>query len=181
MNFADSLLRHAGARGAVLLLILFWAARPAMSQSRVNPDSLWRIQYQQRIRKARLNGIYIPQNLGDAHRQLNRLISPEAREKFKRMSENQVKHKLFFSLNRWICVNWSLYEGSRLGESLRRLGLYHPEDQATFIIITYHRKLNGRPLDAKSLIESLAAQRKKYYANRRKVIKVVPVPAPNSD
>ncbi len=147
----------------------------AQAQSLSSQDSVWQKQYEKRILKKTINGVYIPANLGEAHRQLNRLISPEARQKFKQMTEDEVRHKLFFSLGRWMTVNWSLYEGSRLGQRMRVLGLYHPEDMAEFIMITYHRKLNKKPLGAKQLIEDMTAKRKAAWAKRHQVI-VLPKP-----
>jgi len=147
----------------LLVLTTFFA------QAQTKQDSIWERNYQKRIQKSKLNGIYIPRNLGDAHARLNRLISPEARQKFMNMSEDQVRHKLFFSLGRWISFNWGFYDGSRLSHRLRKLGIYHPDDMAEFIMITYHRKLNHRELGAKELIEAFAKKRKKELEKRRKV------------
>ncbi len=151
---------------AVLVLL---ALTTVFAQAQSKQDSIWERNYQKRIRKAKLNGIYIPRNLGDAHARLNQLISPEARQKFKNMTEDQVRHKLFFSLGRWITYNWGFYEGSRLSARLRKLGIYHPDDMAEFIMITYHRKMNHKELGAKALVEGFAAKRKKELEKRRKV------------
>lgn len=56
--------------------------------------------------------------------------------------------------------NWSFYEGSRLTVFLNGLGLYHPDDMARFIIITYHRSINRNPLEVKALITNLQEKRK---------------------
>ena len=152
------------------LLFLLLMASPFFAQAQTEQDSIWQKKYERRILKKRINGIYIPQNLGDAHLQLNKLISPEARQKFKNMTEDQVRHKLFFSFGRWITVNWNFYEGSRLSHSLRKLGVSYPEDMAEFVMITYHRKLNRRPFDAKTLIEEMVAKRKKAWEKRHQVI-----------
>ncbi len=95
------------------------------------------------------------------------------------MTEDQVRHKLFFSLGRWIIYNWGFYDGSRLSDRLRKLGIYHPEDMAEFIIITYHRKMLQQPLNAKELIEQMTEKRKKEWEKRHKVT-ILPKPkAPN--
>lgn len=153
----------------LLTLFLLVALTSIFAQAQSKQDSIWERNYQKRIKKAKLNGVYIPQNLGDAHARLNRLISPEARQKFMNMTEDQVRHKLYFSLGRWISFNWGFYDGSRLSDRLRKLGIYHPDDMAEFIMITYHRKLNHKPLSAKELIKGFAAKRKKELEKRRKV------------
>ena len=153
----------------LLTLILLVALTSLFAQAQTKQDSIWERNYQKRILKTKLNGVYIPQNLGDAHARLNRLITPEARQKFKNMTEDQVRHKLFFSLGRWISYNWGFYDGSRLSHRLRKLGIYHPDDMAEFIMITYHRKMNHRGLDAKQLVGAMAEKRKKELEKRRKV------------
>ena len=132
-------------------------------------DSIWAQEYQKRIKKKELLGVYIPTHIGDAHRELTRLISPQARQKFMSMTEDQAEHKLFFSLGRWIIVNWGFEGGSRLSHSLREFGLTHPEDMAAFLIVTYHRKLAHRPLNPKPLIERLLKDRRVEWERRRKV------------
>ena len=142
------------------------------NRASVHQDSVWKVNYQKRIKKAKLFGIYIPQNMGDAHRRLSKLISPEARQKFDMMTEDQVAHKLFFSLGRWIILNWGLEEGSRLSHDLRKLGLSHPEDMAKFLMITYHRKRQRLPFNAKPLIDKLVKARKEEWQKRHKVISI---------
>ncbi len=161
--------------------ILFWVcsllflSQPVLGQpdrAIAIQDSIWAKNYQKRIKKAKLYGIYIPQNMGDAHLRLSRLISPEAKQKFDMMTEEQVAHKLFFSLGRWIILNWGLEDGSRLSHDLRKLGLTHPEDMAQFLMITYHRKRQHLPFNAKSLIHKLVKARKEEWQKRHKVITI---------
>ena len=153
----------------ILALFLLVSLCTVFAQAQTKQDSIWERNYQKGIKKAKIDGVYIPKNLGDAHARLNRLISPEARQKFKNMTEDEVRHKLFFSLGRWIRFNWGFYEGSRLSHRLRKLGVYHPDDMAEFIMITYHRKMQRKELNAKELIEAMSEKRKKEFEKRRKV------------
>lgn len=110
--------------------------------------------YERRIRQEYINLVYIPKDLADAFVQLNELTDKESRLKFKNMSEEDAARKLHFSLGRWIILNWGFYEGSRLSHYIREnLGIYHPDDMAQFIIVTYHRNLNRKPLQVKELVD----------------------------
>src|SRR5690606_32780541 len=71
-------------------------------------------EYQKRIQKEFLNGVYIPKDLADCFVQLNRLTDDASKTKFKNMPEEDAARKLHFSLGRWIIYNWGFYEGSRL-------------------------------------------------------------------
>lgn len=124
--------------------------------------------YQDRIVKEYLFEVYIPKDLTDAFIQLNKLIDEPSKQKFKSMPEEEAADRLFFSFGRWIIHNWGFYGGSRLSHFLRGLGITHPEDMARFIIITYHRNLNRKPLDVKALIERFQAERLKELEERRK-------------
>ena len=124
--------------------------------------------YQKRITQEYLFEVYIPADLTDAFIQLNKLIDEPSKLKFKSLEEEEAANRLFFSLGRWIMHNWGFYGGSRLSHFLRELGISHPEDMARFIIITYHRNLNRKPLDVKPLLERFQAERKKEVEERRK-------------
>lgn len=128
--------------------------------------------YQWRIQQTNLAGVYIPKDLFDAIKQLNKLTDTTSRLKFKLLSENDAEHKLFFSLNRWIVTNWGLYEGSRLGDYLKDNKIYFPEDQATAVIISWHRTLNGKDINFREITSRLSEKRKKEKEERlKKVLK----------
>ena len=140
----------------ILMLLtcsLFAQQKPASSPEEFDKRYEWRIQ------QDFLDGTYIPKDLTDVFVELNRLIDKPSQAKFKAASEKEVVHKLYFSLGRWMTVNWGFYEGSRLSEFLRQLELYHPEDMSRFLITTYHRNLNKSKLDVKELVLSLQEER----------------------
>lgn len=124
--------------------------------------------YQKRIKEEYLHQVYIPKDLTDAFLQLNQLIDRESKDKFKSIPENIAATKLHFSLGRWIIHNWGFYGGSRLSHHLKALGLYHPDDMASFIIISYHRSINRNNINVKPLIEQINAARKKMEEDRAK-------------
>ncbi len=108
--------------------------------------------YKRRIAQEYLNGVYIPKNLTDVFYHLNKLTQEEDIKKFKAATEEEVEVKLFPSLGRWMIHNWGFYSGSRLSHYLKSVGLTHPEDMARFLMVTYHRSLNDKPLDVKPLV-----------------------------
>lgn len=129
--------------------------------------------YEKRITKAELDGVYIPKDLNDAFRQLDLLTDESSRQKFKQMAEEDARHKLHFSLGRWITRNWGFYGGSRLTVHLNQSGLFEPDDMARFIIITYHRRLNRRPLEAPALIDEFQEMRRLEREKRLRQGKVI--------
>lgn len=148
-------------------------AKPAPPEQKGPPSSEADIRklYEENIKKERINGIYIPKDLRDAHVQLSKLAA-ESEGKFKALPEDQVlvKNRV---LRQWIILNWSLYEGSRIGKYLRDLGLSYPEEQAELLILTWHRSLNGKDLGIKEYVEAKKALHLKEAEERRKQGKII--------
>lgn len=124
-------------------------------------------EYQKRIKKEYLNRVYIPKDLADCFIQLNKLIDEESKRKFKTAPEEVVARKLHFSLGRWMMVNWSFYQGSRLSAYLKNIGIFYPDDMARFIIISYHRNLNRKELKVKEQVEFYQEYRKKKFEEEK--------------
>ena len=118
-------------------------------------------QYQERIKKDKLNNVYIPKNLEDALLHLDKIVSPESQEKFRAIPEDSVCLLMHNRLGNWIILNWGFYGGSRLSHYLRSAGVTFPDDMADFIILAYHRKLNGKPYTIKELAVYFREKRKK--------------------
>lgn len=137
-------------------------AKPAETEAEFEQN------YQWRIAQERLDGIYIPKDLVNAFEELNRLIEPSAKATFMSAAEDEVVHKLFFSLGRWISQKWGFYEGSRLSHYFKSLGVTHPEDMSQLVMVSYHRYLHKKPLDIKVQIEAIKEKRKKEYEERLK-------------
>ena len=153
-------------RFAILLLFL-GCTITGFSQKKPQKRDKQEQDYQRRIKKAYINKVYIPKDLGDCFIQLNKLTNRESRAKFKAMPEAAAKVKLHYSLGRWIWYNWSLYEGSRLSVYFNKMKVNHPEDMATFIIVAYHRFLNKKDIEAKALAQELRGARD-AQRNKRK-------------
>lgn len=123
-------------------------------------DVAFNKQYQQNIKKERINGVYIPKDLEDAFIELERLSDMEAVMKFRNAPEEVVARKLHFGLGKWMVVNWNFYDGSRFSHYLRTMGISHPDDMAQFTIVSWHRHLNGRDLEMKERAAKYESYRK---------------------
>ncbi|MDX1667756.1 MAG: hypothetical protein R3350_11015, partial [Saprospiraceae bacterium] len=49
-------------------------------------------------------------------------------------------------------------------------GIAHPEDMARFVILSYHRYLNDRDLELKSLVEQIREERRKMILEDGEII-----------
>jgi hypothetical protein len=117
--------------------------------------------YQSNIKKSRLNGVYIPKDLADAFQELDRLSPPESLQKMKSTTEEVIAKKLHFGLGRWMSYNWNFDEGSRFSHFLKQLGLYQSDDMIDFMLISYHRYLTKRPIDAPQIVKMQIEKRNK--------------------
>ena len=123
-------------------------------------EAFYERKYEERVQQAYLNEVYIPKNLAETFGQLEKLTSRDAREKYRKVPEHQAVRQLHFSLGRWIIYNWGFYEGSRLSHYLKQYGVSHPDDMARFVMTAWHRHLNEKELDLKTLVEELRAIRR---------------------
>ena len=155
-------------RFQLLLLLVSIFSYTGFAQDKLTKEEIFQKNYNKRIKKERLYGVYIPKDIPDAFAQLNRLTPREAKASFKAVSEEMAVKKLHFSLGRWIIHNWGFYEGSRLSHHLRQIGVSHPDDQARVIITAYHRYLNKTPLAVKELATYYTEKRRKEFEAKRK-------------
>ncbi len=144
-------------------------ARPAAPTSRkeeamymqpANTRAEFERNYAWRIKQTKLLDVYIPVDIMDAFRELDKKIDAQSKEKFLAMSEEQAEHKLFFSLGRWITYNWQLTDGSRLSHWFKEGGVSFPEDMTMIVVIAYHRKLNKKDINFKQLVERFKEKRR---------------------
>ena len=125
------------------------------------------LTYEERIRKQRLNGHYIPYDIKDAMRELEEITSTGSQNAYAEREEDFVVHKLYFSFGRWLGLNWSLYEGSRLSAYFRDLGVDEADGQIEMLMRLYHRHLNDKELDVKQLAEKYKADKAAKAEARR--------------
>lgn len=157
----------------LLLIFVVIFVLPSNGQDQLSKEEQFQKNYNKRIKKERLYGVYIPKDVPDAIAQLNKLTPREAKTAFKGVSEDVAVKKLHFSLGRWIIHNWGFYEGSRLGHHLKKVGVSHPDDQARVIITAYHRYLNKVPLKVKEVADFYRKKRLKEMEEKKKKGKVI--------
>lgn len=161
----------------IKLLTLFFFLLPATrffaQEGPANDEKEFEKQYQERIKKDKLNGVYIPKNLDDAILQLNKIISAESQAKIKAIPEDSVCHALHSRLGQWIILNWGFYGGSRMSHYLKSAGVTFPDDMADFLLLAYHRSLNGKPVQIKELVIGFKEKRKKEFEEEKKKGKVI--------
>jgi hypothetical protein len=154
--------------GSLLIVLLFGLSSSRQAQQNSASYQNWQKEDDEPIQKEYLFDVYIPEDMGDAFLQLNKLIDASSKAKFKAAPEEEAVHKLHFSLGRWIIYNWQFYEGSRLSHSLKQLNIHHPDDMARVLIRSYHRYLNKRPLDVKAQVEAIEERKQKEREERMK-------------
>lgn len=125
-------------------------------------------QYKANIKKSYINKVYIPKDLKDAFKELQELAKKESIDKFKNAEESFVIPRIHTGLGRWIILHWNLYDGSRIGHVVREYGVSYPDDQAIFILTTFHRHLNNQPLKIEELVNTLLARRAKQLKSRKR-------------
>jgi hypothetical protein len=124
--------------------------------------------YQSQVNKVRIDGVYIPKDVVDAMKELDRLSPPESVAKLKQTDEETVAKKLHFGLGRWMAVNWQLNFGSRLSAYLSNLGLMNEDEMTRFLLITYHRHIMKKDLQSTELARSIKEKREAEYRKQMK-------------
>lgn len=153
----------------IWICLIFVLTGNGVAQTKGPPSTPSEIEkeYQKRVQKDSIAGVYIPKDVPDAFRQLDKLIDAPSKAKFKAYPEEEVKVYGLKSLGKWITLNWSFYEGSRLAAKLKSMGIYHPDDMAQFLVIGYYRKLNNLPLEEDKRIKEYQVARKAAIDNRK--------------
>lgn len=101
-----------------------------------------KLEYKKRIQQDSIDHVYIPADVQDCFKQLDKLLSASDKQSFASTSENSLD-KYHMGLGLWIRNNWGLWKGSRLSNHFNKLGVFHPDDMSGIIIRFYHRYLNG--------------------------------------
>lgn len=162
-----------------LLLLGGLATSSLAAQQKPDPDrpadnlEEYRARYDERIRQTHIAGVYIPADLDEALRELEKRTPAESLASYRNAPEDIIVPKLFFGLGRWIIHNWGFYEGSRLSHWLRQQGVYHPDDMARVVMISYHRYLNQKPLELEAQVAAIQERIRQEEEERRKQAKVL--------
>jgi hypothetical protein len=155
---------------AISILTFFFLLQFASAQ-KIQPSNNrteYKKNYEWRIKQATLGGMYIPKDIPDVFKQLIARSDTASLNSFKKMPETEAVNYQMDRLGMLMLKSWDFYEGSRISNHLRELGVTNPEDMSFFLLLTFHRNLNNKPLDIKPIVEKI----KKYrYDKKQKEIK----------
>jgi len=96
--------------------------------------------------------VYIPKNLEDAHRELEKILKPADIKKMKDGTEKDMS-SYHHGLGTWIRNNWKLWKGDRLSKYFNDIGIQHPDDISGIILDTFWCKLNNKPFRLQERIQ----------------------------
>ena len=109
--------------------------------------------YLARTKLEKIDDVYIPRDLYDAFRELDKLMEPEVRKTFMAFSDEEVDRRTHASLGKWIEHKWSLTEGSRLSAYFTKMKVPHHDHMVGIIITSYHRHLHKKDLKVKEQVD----------------------------
>ncbi len=91
-------------------------------------------------------GVYIPKDLEDSFKELDKMLSKELKDTIRRGKESQMSEH-HFGLGLWLRNNWGLWQGLRLAQWFNKQGIFHPDDMSAIILDSYWRRSNKKPLE----------------------------------
>lgn len=89
-----------------------------------------------------LESTYIPKDLQDAFRELDRILAADVREEMRAGSEDDMIG-YHHGLGLWIRNEWGLWADSRLAKYFEGSGIRHPDDMSGIILVSYWRHVHG--------------------------------------
>jgi hypothetical protein len=108
--------------------------------------------------------VYIPRDINDVFRVLNKLMPPAERAIVKSYEEDSAVSKLWKSGPPDFFYDWKLGNPpSRIVKYFNNLGISHPYDLTRSIIISYHRYLNNKPINLDKIIRTIKKERESEY------------------
>ncbi|MBX2970149.1 MAG: hypothetical protein KF803_12330 [Cyclobacteriaceae bacterium] len=90
-----------------------------------------------------------PKTLTQCWDYLDKIFDDTSKYTFKTLPEDISTGRLHHGFGMWIRNNWGLWKNSDLKKSLLDSGFVHPDDMSAIILKSYHRHLNGLPLNIK--------------------------------
>lgn len=110
-------------------------------------------QKAERIAADSINGVYIPKNLYESLEKINSFWDDSTKRKVFEWTEDEFATNAHFGFGRWMRNNWGLWGGSRLSVYFNKIGVHHPEDMSSIILISYHRSLVGKEIELEKQVK----------------------------
>jgi hypothetical protein len=108
--------------------------------------------------------VYIPKDLEDCFGNMKIILDSKDIARGKAMDESDFLAMIHHGFGQWIRNNWGLWKGSVLSEYFNGMGIAHPDDMSSIILISWHRKMNGKRLKVKAQVKYYQAYWKKEDA-----------------
>jgi hypothetical protein len=147
----------------------------AASMQAQNTEEEFLKNYESRIKLERIDDVYIPKDLKDAIKELDRLTDDKVASKLTGSPEDTIASKLHFSLGRWMLLHWGLEEGSRLSANLKAQGLSFPDDMMDFLIRCWYRHLRKLPIEEDKLLKQYIDKRRADYLRKLNTIDTISI------
>jgi hypothetical protein len=140
--------------------------KPGNTPAEIAKNREWRVQQSQ------LGGVYIPIDIFDAFKELDKKLESDTKTQFVALKEEEVEQKVS-GLGLWMCQNWGFYDGSRFSEYLKQTGVTYPEDMARMTVVSYHRQCHKKDIGLRELAQKYKDIRRKKYEERLKKATVI--------
>ena len=111
-----------------------------------------------------LRGNYIPKDLDDSFKQIDKFWNDGTKLVVKGWKEDEFSAKVHHGFGMWIRNNWQLWGGSRLSKFFNEQGITHPDDMSGIILTSYHRYLSNKEIGFNEQIKYY----KDYWENTKK-------------
>ena len=111
---------------------------------------------------AKEEGTYIPKDLNDAVRELNKIIRPEDKERIKSGEIDAIG--MHMGLGMGLRNRWGLWRGSRLANYFNQNGVGHPDSMSHFILEAFCRDLRGKEYDLLAMMRDQAREWPAFHA-----------------
>ena len=89
--------------------------------------------------KAQNDKSHIPNDLEEAVKSLDKLISDEDKSELRKMNEDEYLAATHFGIGRYIRNEWGLWRDSNLSKYFRHRGIKHPDDMSGEILRAYYK------------------------------------------
>jgi hypothetical protein len=103
-----------------------------------------RDEYRRRLTLERINGVYIPKDLGDCFIELDKILSQIDKQEMMALPAKRDMVQYHMGLGMWMRNTWGLWAGSRLQKYFLDRGIRHPDDMSGVIMEYYYDWLKGQ-------------------------------------
>lgn len=100
-------------------------------------------KYESDLKRDSIDGIYIPTDIEDCIRELNRILSQKDKEEIAKSSDGE-RAMYHMSIGLWMRNNWGLWGGSRLKKYFLDKGVNHPDNMSGIILSVYYKSVTGQ-------------------------------------